>query len=130
LAKRKGRNVAVVAIARKLVVIAWHMLTMNEPYRYAEPRNTAAKLGALRMAATGERRRKGVAKGTPPSEYHGRGGVRRIPSLATVCAVEGVPARRTEAGRDRVDGALQEGRVMAVGGGQLDRERDAPSVHD
>ncbi len=94
LAKRKGRHVAVVAIARKLVVIAWHMLTANEPYRYAEPRSAAAKLGALRIAATGQRRRRGVAKGTPPSEYHGRGGVRTIPSLAVVCAAEGVPPPR------------------------------------
>jgi transposase len=94
LAKRKGRNIAVVAIARKLVVIAWHMVTTNEPYRYAEPRSTAAKLGALRIAATGQRRRKGVAKGTPPSEYHGRGGVRTIPSLTVVCAAEGVPPPR------------------------------------
>jgi transposase len=108
LARRKGRNVAVVAIARKLVVIAWHMLTSNEPYRYAEPRTTAAKLGALRMAATGQRRRKGVAKGTPPSEYHGRGGVRRIPSLATVCAAEGVPAPRPlSRGEQRVVEACQ-----------------------
>ncbi len=94
LAKRKGRNVAVVAIARKLVVIAWHMLTANEPYRYAEPRRTAAKLSALRVAATGQRRPRGIAKGTPPSEHHGRGGVRRIPSLATVCDAEGVPRPR------------------------------------
>ncbi len=32
LAKRKNRNVAVVAKARKLVTIAWHMLKHNEPY--------------------------------------------------------------------------------------------------
>ena len=35
LSKRKNRSVAVVATARKLVVIAWHMLRNNEPYRYA-----------------------------------------------------------------------------------------------
>ena len=34
LAKRKDRNVAVVAaVAHKLVAIAWHMLKNNEPYR-------------------------------------------------------------------------------------------------
>jgi transposase len=37
IAKRRGHNVAVVATARKLVVIAWHMLKANEPYRHARP---------------------------------------------------------------------------------------------
>ena len=38
LAKKKTRNVAVVAAARKLAMIAWRMLSNNEPYRYAIPR--------------------------------------------------------------------------------------------
>jgi len=42
IAKRKNRNVAVVATARKLVSIAWHMLKNNEPYRYADPNPTKA----------------------------------------------------------------------------------------
>ena len=37
LKRRKGHNVAVVATARKLVTIAWHLLTKREPYRYAVP---------------------------------------------------------------------------------------------
>src|SRR5262245_12641347 len=37
LAKRKDRNIAVVATARKLVVIAWPLLRHHEPYRYAQP---------------------------------------------------------------------------------------------
>jgi hypothetical protein len=41
LSKRKNRSVAVVATARKLVVIAWHMLRNNEPYRYAQPATTS-----------------------------------------------------------------------------------------
>jgi transposase len=67
IAKRKNRNVAVVATARKLVVIAWHMLTSGEPYRYAEPRRTKDKLAQLRVLAGGERRRGGNAKGSPRS---------------------------------------------------------------
>lgn len=94
LAKRKNRNVAVVAIARKLVVIAWHMLTTGEPYRYAEPRRTADKLAHLRIAATGQRRRGGVAKGSPRSPRYGHGGTRAIPTLATVLATEGLPPPR------------------------------------
>ena len=38
LAKKKNRNVAVVAAARKLAMIGWLMLVHNEPYRYAIPR--------------------------------------------------------------------------------------------
>ena len=38
LERRKNRNVAVVATARKMVTIAVHMLKNKEPYRYALPR--------------------------------------------------------------------------------------------
>ena len=37
VAKRRGYKVAVVAPARKLVVMAWHRLKTNEPYRSAQP---------------------------------------------------------------------------------------------
>ena len=56
LAKKKTRNVAVVAGARKLAMIGWQMLTTKEPYRYAIPRTTASKLAKLRVKATGQRR--------------------------------------------------------------------------
>lgn len=42
--RRKGHNVAVTALARKLVVLAWHMLTNREPYRYAPVARTRYKL--------------------------------------------------------------------------------------
>jgi hypothetical protein len=37
LAKRKNRQVAIIAVARKLVLVAYLMLKNNEPYRYARP---------------------------------------------------------------------------------------------
>lgn len=95
LAKRKNRNVAVVAIARKLVVIAWHMLATGEPYRYAEPRRTADKLAQLRIKATGQRRQGGVAKGTPRSAQYGHGGTRAVLPLSTVLTTEGLPPPRS-----------------------------------
>ena len=95
LAKRKNRNVAVVAVARKLVTIAWHMLRRNEPYRYAQPATTAVKLAKLRNLATGTRRRGGVAKGTPrPASYGSGKQLRRTPSLDAVYAREGLPPRQ------------------------------------
>jgi len=42
--RKKSHNVAVVALARKLVVLVWHMLKHKEPYRYAQARHTRTKL--------------------------------------------------------------------------------------
>lgn len=42
--RKKGHNVAVTALARKLVVLAWHMLKNKEPYRYAPVARTRYKL--------------------------------------------------------------------------------------
>jgi transposase len=37
VARRKSYNVAVTAVARKLAMLAWHLLTTLRPYRYARP---------------------------------------------------------------------------------------------
>jgi transposase len=42
--RKKAHNVAVVALARKLVVLVWHMLVHQEPYRYAQTKHTRVKL--------------------------------------------------------------------------------------
>ena len=42
--RKKGHNVAVTALARKLVVLTWHLLTKGEPYRYAPIALTRTKL--------------------------------------------------------------------------------------
>jgi len=44
LEPRLGKNKAIVAIARKLLVAAWHVLTNGEADRYATPERTARKL--------------------------------------------------------------------------------------
>ncbi len=59
LAQKKGRNVAVVATARKLATIGWHMLQANQPYCYALPRPTENKLARPRVRATGQKRNSG-----------------------------------------------------------------------
>lgn len=93
LAKKKSRNVAVVATARKLATIAWWMLRRNEPYRYAVPATVQVKLAHLRIRATGTRRPGGTAKGTPRSNRYGTGlGLRRTPDLNTVLTREELPA--------------------------------------
>lgn len=80
-----------VAAARKLVVIAWHMLTRDEPYRYAIPRSTEDKLRRLRVKATGKRRRGGSPKGTKSLSLLPGGG-RTVKSLPRICREEGLPA--------------------------------------
>jgi transposase len=91
LAKKKNRNVAVVAGARKLAMIGWLMLTTNEPYRYAIPRSTEAKLARLRVKATGQRRKGGSPKGRKCAAKL-PGGSRTIKPLTAVCQIEGLPA--------------------------------------
>jgi transposase len=94
LEKRKNRNVAVVATARKMVTIAWHMLKNKEPYRYAVPRSTDGKLAGLRVRATGVKREGGSPKGTKAVSKLGAGESRTVPSLDEVYDRQGVPSRR------------------------------------
>ena len=58
VASRRGRNIATVAVARKLVVIAWHMLSRGEDYAFARPSLVREKLRRLELM-TGAERRKG-----------------------------------------------------------------------
>jgi transposase len=112
LLKKKNRNIAVVATARKLVVIAWQMLKENEPYRYAQPAATEAKLSRLRVKATGQRRQTGPAKGSAAAANQGPGKrSRTVRSLPAVYEAEGLPGVR---GPERLPAG--EGRVLAEAG--------------
>jgi transposase len=64
VAARRGQNVATVAVARKLVVIAWNMLTRGEDYAFARPTLVAQKLRRAELAAGAPARRGG--RGTRP----------------------------------------------------------------
>jgi len=94
LAKKKTRNVAVVACARKLAVIGWRMLHNREPYRYAIPRSTETKLSRLRVKATGQRRKSGPPQGVKATAKL-PGGSRTIKPLGEVCRNEGLPLPHT-----------------------------------
>jgi len=59
---RKGHNVAVVAVARKLAVLFWCMLTREEDYAHQQPSLTAQKLRRVELAA-GATVRKGQPSG-------------------------------------------------------------------
>jgi transposase len=46
-AARRGRNIAAVAVARKLCVLTWHLLTSGEDYAYQRPSVVRRKLRRL-----------------------------------------------------------------------------------
>jgi transposase len=95
LAGKKNRNVAVVATARKLVTIAWHMLKNNEPYRYAQPQTVHAKYSRLRVRITGIRKQGGSKGQKRPASYGSGRRTRAIPALDDIYSAEGLPALAT-----------------------------------
>src|SRR5207247_2284298 len=58
IAVRRGGNIATVAVARKLTVIAWHMLSRGEDYAFARPSLTREKIRRLELM-TGAEHQKG-----------------------------------------------------------------------
>ena len=66
LKRRKPTNVAITAVARKLAVLAWHMLSKGEDYRYSPPARTREKLRRLdRLASDGDTPRKKPSSPAP-----------------------------------------------------------------
>ncbi|MEZ5078943.1 MAG: IS110 family transposase [Solirubrobacterales bacterium] len=66
LRARRGHQVAIVATARKLACLFWHLLTRGEDYAYGQPSLTRKKLRRLELAAgakprQGQRRHPGGA---------------------------------------------------------------------
>jgi Transposase IS116/IS110/IS902 family len=56
---RRGAQIAAVAVARKLVVLCWHLLTKDQDYAFARPSLTRQKTRRLELLA-------GSAAATPP----------------------------------------------------------------
>jgi transposase len=91
LAKKKNRNVAVVACARKLVMLAWYLLKNREPYRYAQPATTQEKFARLRRRV-GKRLPNGSRKGTPrPANYGSGVRTRAVAGLDQTYQQNGLP---------------------------------------
>lgn len=64
IARRRGWSIATVATARKLVVLAWHLLHDDVDYRWSSDSLTSAKLRALRRAAGDDGARVRAAPGS------------------------------------------------------------------
>ena len=56
IGSKRGAQVAVVAVARKLAVIAWQMLTRGEDYAFARPALVREKLRRAELLVGGKRR--------------------------------------------------------------------------
>jgi transposase len=56
---RRSPGIATVAVARKLVVLFWHLLTKQQDYAFARPTLTRRKLRRLELLAGAERQRSG-----------------------------------------------------------------------
>jgi transposase len=59
VAARRGRNVATVAVARKLAVLCWHLLTKGEDYAFARPSLVRRKHRALELKTGAPRAKPG-----------------------------------------------------------------------
>jgi transposase len=60
---RRGHQIAAVAVARKLAVLCWHLLTKDADYQWARPALVANKLRAMELQA-GQPARKGNKRGS------------------------------------------------------------------
>ena len=75
VAARRGRQVAIVAVARKLATIAWRLLTSGEDYAFASPGQVRLKLRRIELAAGA-----GVLAG-PLADVEGEVGAFTVPLL-------------------------------------------------
>lgn len=65
----RGRQIAFVAVARKLAVLAWHLLTHHTEYRWAPPSLTAQKHRRVQLKA-GAPQHRGRSIGGTTAEGH------------------------------------------------------------
>src|SRR3954452_636221 len=69
IAARRGKPVAAVAVARKLAMLAWHLLTRGEDYAFQRPATVARKLRLLELAAGAPRRKSGPKTDGQPATW-------------------------------------------------------------
>jgi hypothetical protein len=105
--KKRGHNVAVTALARKLIHAVWYILTKREPYRYAPVPRTREKLLKLRTHSVRAR----AVPSTLDAVYQEAG----LPPLSLPSTGERRAAannRRTRTRLDNASGKLSKTRKM------------------
>jgi len=65
IAERRGPGIAAVAVARKLTVIIWHLLSERTEYRFAAPTRLADKRRRMELAAGAPRSRSRTSASVP-----------------------------------------------------------------
>jgi len=123
VAARRGRNVAAVAVARKLAVLCWHLLSTENDYAFARPSLTAAKLRRMELVAGAESRRgrRGPGATFASKDQHAR---ERAIVIQAETAYRRLVADRT--GRRRGAGAITGARISSALQGQAARQDQAP----
>jgi transposase len=66
---RRGAQIAIVAVARKLAILTWHLLTTQRDYAYQRPQLVARKLRRLELQ-TGAPTRRGRSTPRPNTDPH------------------------------------------------------------
>jgi transposase len=107
---KRGAQVAAVATARKLAVLAWHLLTKAQDYAWARPSLTAQKLRALELQA-----------GAPPRR--GRRGPAHAYNLKEVRARERALSAQAEQAYTQLVARWQTRRPRTTGAGATTGER-------
>ena len=97
---KRGLNVAVTALARKLIVVVWHLLSTQQPYRYGEPHVARRKL--RRSTAPESRRRARHVPHTLDGVYEEAG----LPALAPAGVAERRAAAANRRARTRISKSL------------------------
>ena len=81
-AARRGRHVATVAVARKLAVLAWNLLTREEDYAFARPSLVRRKLRRLELSAGAAAAKPGPSKAPIWGSAAREGAERRVAEQA------------------------------------------------
>ena len=63
---RRGANIAIVAVARKLAVIAWHMLRRGEDYAFVRPSRMREKLRRIELGWAPPRQGRRIPSASSP----------------------------------------------------------------
>jgi hypothetical protein len=112
---RRGMQIAVVAAARKLAVLCWHMITKGRDYAFARPSLTAKKLRALELKAGQPSRRRQKPSATAYTHKHDRAPERELAQHAERAYAQMVADWQAKAPANKDTG------VAAANGARLSR---------
>jgi transposase len=123
IAARRGRQVAVVAVARKLATISWRLLISGEDYAYANPAQARLKWRHVELLA-GAPPQKGRRTGVSLAREHECG-----LAVAAERAYQRLVADREAAGHAQAGAGAAAGRASRKApAGQAARQADSPSA--